>query len=273
MNYSEKQKDAFVETVYRYYEQNLRSFPWRDTSDPFHILVSEFMLQQTQTDRVVPKFLTFITKFPTVRHLASAQSRDVLASWQGLGYNRRALYLHESAKIIVTKHNASVPSAPEILSTLPGIGPYTSSAIAAFAFNKPTIFIETNIRSAFIHHFFNDSDSVTDKEILALVKETLDRKNPREWYWALMDYGYFVKKTFGNPNSKSRHYTRQSPFEGSVRQVRGTIIRTLTKQETLSSPELSEKTGLTPDTLTPILKKLEQEGFLIIDGRSVSLRT
>ncbi|MBI4973413.1 A/G-specific adenine glycosylase [Candidatus Roizmanbacteria bacterium] len=208
-----------------------RDFPWRNTTDPYHILVSEVMLQQTQVARALIKFPVFISQFSNFKELASASTKDVLQAWQGMGYNRRALYLKKIAEIIVDTYKGKFPDDPVILDSFPGIGEATASSIVAFAFNKPVVFIETNIRRVFIHLFFGDRKSkVGDKEIFPLIEKTLDKKNPREWYWALMDYGTYLGKTVDNPNKKSKHYSIQSKFEGSDRQVRGEILRILLKK-------------------------------------------
>lgn len=217
-----------------------RDFPWRNTTDPYHILVSEVMLQQTQVARVLIKYPIFISQFSNFKELAAASTKDILQAWQGMGYNRRALYLKKIAEIVVKKYKGKLPGDPVILDSFPGIGEATASSIVAFAFNKPVVFIETNIRRVFIHLFFEDRKSkVDDREILPLIEKTLDVKNPREWYWALMDYGAHLGKTVDNPNKRSKHYSIQSKFEGSDRQVRGEILRILlnksqTKREIIS---------------------------------------
>ena len=181
------------------------------------------MLQQTQVSRVMEKFPAFVKRFPSFEALAAASPGEVIAAWQGLGYNRRALNLHRLANEI----DGQLPRDPQELVKLPGIGPSTAGSIAAFAFNAPVVFIETNIRRVFIHHFFSDQAEVHDKEILLLVEATLDQERPREWYYALMDYGSFLAKQLPNPNRRSKHYTVQSRFEGSDRQLRGAMVRAL----------------------------------------------
>ncbi len=158
--------------------------------------------------------------------LAAAPLIEVLSCWKGLGYNRRALYLKEIARIVIDQYAAKLPDSPDELVKLPGIGSNTAGAVAAFAFNRPVVFIETNIRSVFIHHFFPDTADVRDSRILPLVEATLDRDNPRVWYWALMDYGTMLKETTANPGRRSAHYSRQSPFPGSDREIRGAILET-----------------------------------------------
>jgi A/G-specific adenine glycosylase len=226
-----KKEKELVRTVKEYYRRHgRRSLPWRRTRDPYHILVSEVMLQQTQVERVIPKYKLFLRTFPAVHTLAQSSLSSVLRVWQGLGYNRRAKMLHECAKRITKKYNGQFPRTHEELMELPGIGHYTAGALMAFAFNKPIPVIETNIRSVYLHHFFKGKTDITDAEITRLVERTLDTKNPREWYYALMDYGAHIKKEFGNPNSRSKHYARQSAFKGSDREIRGAIIRLLAKK-------------------------------------------
>lgn len=217
----------FRQLVLNYYKAHGRSFPWRTTTDPYKILVSEIMLQQTQASRVVGKYQSFIKKFPTIEKLAKASTTAVLKEWQGLGYNRRGLALKQTAVEVMKQYKGKIPHQYEELLKLPGIGPATAGDILAFAWNKPVIVIETNIRTVFLHHFFPKQNNVSDQEILPLLKKTLDKKNPRRWYWALMDYGAFLKKTESNPSRRSRHYTRQSPFKGSNRELRSKILKYL----------------------------------------------
>lgn len=229
----------FVAAVWSFYEKNQRPMPWRSNTRPYYIVVSEIMLQQTQVDRVVPKFLAFVAKYNDFSPLAAAPLADVLTAWQGLGYNRRAKYLHQLAKTVVDDFSGALPSDIAALESLPGIGPATARSIAAFAFNQPVVFIETNIRSVYIHHFFADQTDVTDAQLLPLIEQTLDRENPREWYWALMDYGNYLKKTHPNPSRRSKHHAKQSAFEGSSRQKRGQIIAYLTAHPSATRHELA----------------------------------
>lgn len=253
-----KQTD-FVSLVWGYYDKHGRELPWRRTADPYAIMVSEIMLQQTQVSRVIPKFLAFLQTFPTVYDLADAPLSEVLKAWSGLGYNRRAKYLHESAKVITQKYHGTFPQKLDDLTALPGIGVNTAGAILAYAYNIPVVFIETNIRTVYIHHFFADKSNVTDKELLPIIKKTVDAKNPREWYWALMDYGSFLKQTVGNLSRSSKHYAKQTPFEGSKRKVRGAILRSLASRNL----ELVELEALTDDNRThAILKDLVAEGLI-----------
>jgi len=252
----------FKKVVWGYYKKEGRVFQWRKTKNSYEILVSEFMLQQTQTNRVEKKYEEFIKKFPTVRSLADASLKEVLETWQGLGYNRRALYLWRSAQEIVKKHGGKIPIVYNKLVTLPGIGPSTAGAVCAFAFNVPIPFIETNIRRAIIYFFFSDLRSVSDKKIFTIVVESMDIKNPREWYWALMDYGAtLAKREKENPNKKSKHYVKQSKFEGSRRQARGKIMR-----ELLLGPkkflQLQKKLNLSPELTRELIGEMKKEGMV-----------
>jgi A/G-specific adenine glycosylase len=231
----------FRKAVYAHYEKEGRVFPWRENTGPWGVLVSELMLQQTQTERVVVYWSRWMKKWPTPEALHRASMEEALREWNGLGYNRRGRYLKECARIISTALGGEVPRTPGGLSVLPGIGPYTAGAIACFAYNYPSVFIETNIRAAALHFFFEGREGVKDQDIFPLLEEVLDRKNPRKWYWALMDYGAALKKLTPNPGRRSAHYTRQSPFEGSLRQIRGSVVRALVSRGPLSAGELRER--------------------------------
>ena len=221
-----------------FYKANYRPMAWRDTRDPYRIIVSEIMLQQTQVSRVTEKYPQFIRRFPTLRSLARAKLSDVLAAWQGLGYNRRALYLKKLAQAVVIRHKGIIPRDRQALEALPGIGKATSASVLAFAFDSAHPFIETNIRSVFIHHFFPGKSAVADELILPLVEKALDRKDPRNWYYALMDYGVHLKERHGNPSRKSLHYKKQPPLAGSVRQARARIVRYLVDRPAARREEL-----------------------------------
>jgi len=224
-------KDDFQELIWQKGRELYRDMPWRDNTDPYYVLVSELMLQQTQVERVIPKFTTFIKRFPTVHDLAVAPLSDVLIVWNGLGYNRRAKFLHDAAKKAESDFNGEIPNDLAGLMSLPGVGPNTAGAIQAYSFNQPVTFIETNIRTVLFHHFFEDQISVDDSTLLQKLDEVLDREHPREFYWALMDYGSYLKKHGAGRINKSAHYKKQSALHGSVREVRGQIIKLLTKQE------------------------------------------
>jgi A/G-specific adenine glycosylase len=253
---------AFQQMVLSHYEQYGRDMAWRNTTDPYQILVSEIMLQQTQVERVTTKFPEFICAFPDFAKLAAAPLGNVLAVWQGMGYNRRAIALQKCAIRVMNEYNGILPADVDILATFPGIGRATASSIAAFAFNMPVVFIETNIRRVFIHFFFADTENVNDAEIFPLVEKAFYRKNPRIWYWALMDIGSALKKTVPNPNRRSVHYTKQSPFEGSDRKIRGALLKILLKYPFLEEEEIIGRVAEDPHRVRRILGALEADGFI-----------
>lgn len=221
----------FQDTIWQKAHELYRDMPWRRDTRPYYVLVSEIMLQQTQVERVIPKFEAFIAAFPDIAALAKAPLAEVLQLWSGLGYNRRAKFLHEAAKKIVSDYEGTFPQSPEELISLPGVGQNTAGAILAYAYNQPVVFIETNVRTVYFYHFFEGEDTVTDRQLREIAEETVDREHPREWYWALMDYGSFLKRQGGGQNNKSRHYKKQSALKGSIREVRGQIIKELAAKE------------------------------------------
>lgn len=255
---------TFIHTVSRYYRIHGRDLPWRKHISPYAILVSEMMLQQTQVTRVLKKFPEFLAKFPDFVSLADASLVDILTIWQGMGYNRRAKYLHESAIQIVRKHRGVLPHDPENLESFPGIGAATAGSIACFAFDAPTVFIETNIRRSILFHFFPFQHQVTDTEVRKVVEECIQYLTSgktmsfREWYWALMDYGSYLKTVVDNPNVRSKHYVKQSKFEGSDRQIRGALLKTYLKKGTVKVETERER---------KIWDTLVKEGFIEGSGR------
>ena len=250
---------GFREAVYA---QIPRVFPWRDT-DPWGVLVSEVMLQQTQTERVVPYWERWTRLWDRPEALARASLTEALREWSGLGYNRRGRYVWEAARIITEKHGGLVPDTPDVLGSLPGIGPYTAGAIACFAYNYPSAFIETNIRAGVLHFFFQErAEPVRDRELIPILNAALDRENPRIWYWALMDYGAAIKKTLGNPNRKSAHYAKQRKFEGSFRQRRGAVLKVLLSREPVSPQDLCRRGGITAKELREALESLEKDNLI-----------
>lgn len=267
---SKQEVEAFRDVIYRYSDEHGRSFPWRETTDPYSILVSEVMLQQTQTSRAVPKYHLFIKRFPHVQALAAASLRNVLEIWQGLGYNRRAQHLRQAAADIMDRFDGVIPSDEEALRSLPGIGPYTAAAIRAFAFDLPAVVMDTNVRTVFIHFFFPHRDEVSDGDIRPLVEATLDRSSPRRWYSALMDYGAMLKHRHDNPGRKSRSYSRQPAFEASDWQIRGAIIRLLldgsmTRQELMGAIDAGES------RVAAIIDRLCREHLVEAKGDGLSI--
>lgn len=231
----------FTTVIWDHYRKHDRNdLPWRKTTNPYRIVVSELMLQQTQVSRVIPKYRAFLKRFPSFTSLAGASVREVLEVWQGLGYNRRALLLKRLAEVVVKDYRGKLPDDYEVLLGLPGIGPATAAAILAFAFNKPALYIDTNVRRVYLHHFFPDKKNVHDNEIKSLVTKTMDEKKPREWNWALLDYGAMLGTQKENANVRSAHYVRQSKFDGSMRQLRGKVIRALVNTPSMTKRELAE---------------------------------
>lgn len=267
---NERSRD-FKKTIWDFYRTHGRyDLLWRKTRDPYKILVSEIMLQQTQVSRVLQKYPQFLKAFPDIKTLARAPLQRILSVWQGMGYNRRALALKCLATEVLKRYGGQIPHSTEELQRLPGIGPYTARAVAIFSWNEPHACIETNIRRTYIHHFFPYARNVSDKKLLALIEATMDKKNPREWYWALMDYGATLGKKIKNPNRKSKHYVRQSAFKGSNREVRGLILKTLVTAGPLSGGELRKY--IQNKKLEEILKELTREGFLTHRVRRYSLK-
>jgi A/G-specific adenine glycosylase len=255
-------KAEFRKVIYDNYKKEGRVFPWRQDPSPWGVLVSEFMLQQTQTGRVIPYWERWMRLWPQPEDLANASLEAVVREWSGLGYNNRARRLRDCARLIVERHGGTVPGVPEELRRLPGIGAYTAGAISCFAYNYPSVFIETNIRATVIHFFFQDRLDVPDAELLPILETVLDRRNPRKWYWALMDYGAALKKITPNPSRRSAHYTRQSPFQGSFRQIRGRLIRSLVSEGPASPQELGKRTGIAPPEVYKALEALEKDAMV-----------
>ncbi len=268
---------AFRKTVLDHHARHGRhSLPWRQTRDPYRIMVSEIMLQQTQVARVLSKYDEFLRAFPTAEALAQSSTAPLLAVWKGLGYNRRALNLKRAAEAIVRDHGGSFPRDAKALEALPGIGQSTRGAIMAFAFGIPTAFIETNIRAVYIHHFFKEAEGKTavhDRDLIPLIEESVLADDPRTWYYALMDYGVHLKATMPNPSRRSAHHVRQSPFKGSNRELRSQMLQLI-----LEAPRKREAVirhfataGKDPAQIERNLRELEKEGFVSTKRNIISI--
>ncbi|MDR0525265.1 MAG: A/G-specific adenine glycosylase [Spirochaetaceae bacterium] len=246
------------------YKTEIRNFPWRNSIDPWGVLLSELMLQQTQTERVVPYWNRWMTLWPTPEAVHRASLEDALREWSGLGYNRRCLYVKECSRIIAEQLAGVVPDTPEKLRLLPGVGEYTAGAAACFAYNYPAVFIETNIRAGVIHFFFKDQEKVKDRDLVSILESALvlEKENPRRWYWSLMDYGAALKKSGFNPNRKSASYAKQSRFEGSFRQRRGAVMRSIVSQGAASAEEIAARTGFSLADLGAVFTSLEKDSFI-----------
>lgn len=262
--------NEFQELVCQEGQRHWRDMPWRADTRPYYVLVSEIMLQQTQVNRVIDKFQTFIATFPSEIELAEAELGAVVGCWQGLGYNRRAKYLHDACKMIVGQLGGQFPQAQAELSQLPGVGTHTAGAVAAYAFNQPALFIETNIRTVYIHHFFADHAVVNDSDILALLSRTIDPRNPRRFYQHLMDYGTALKRQGIQTHTKSAQYRRQPPLHGSVREVRGQIIATLVSHGEVTDQQLRQICG-GDQRFEVALDGLVRDGLILRDTATVRL--
>ncbi len=248
----------FRKTVVSHYKKHGRhELPWRKTHDPYKILVSEVMLQQTQVERVIPYYRAWVKRWPTARALGRASLADVLRAWQGLGYNRRAKALHATAQTL--SYMKVFPRTKQELVALPGIGDYTASAVQCFAFDQPEILIETNIRTAVTHHFFTKRKEVSDAEIREVLARVAPKKNHRDFYLALMDYGAHLKKSGVKLNSKAKGYVKQSTFKGSNREVRGAVLRALAEKpasaKTLAKLLGKERESQLATQLTALLRE------------------
>lgn len=275
--------DAFVERVLAEGVSRYRDFPWRHTRDPYAVLVSEVMLQQTQAPRVVPYFEAWLDAFPTIEALAAAPLEPVLRLWQGLGYNRRAVALKRLAEQVVAQATtvpAALPSDHAALVALPGVGPATAAGVRAFAFNEHGGYLETNVRAVVLHELFADASDVNDRTIAPFVaaaaRVAADRGvDARTWNFALLDYGVHLKRSVPNPSRRSAHHTRQSRFEGSRRQQRARLLRLVMTSPGLSAEEYDavlDRAAGTPASeasRTPareLLDGLVADGFMLRDG-------
>jgi len=263
--------EEFRALVWAFYRANRREMPWRETDDPYAVLVSEVMLQQTQVARVLDRYREWLEAFPTLDALAAAPLPAVLELWQGLGYNRRALSLKRTAELCAERFAGVLPRDEALLRTLPGIGPTTAAALMNYAFGVPAPFIETNVRAVFLHHFFADADDVPDSALRPLVEATWDREDPRGWGYGLMDYGVHLKRTQPNPSRRSRHHTKQSRFEGSKRQMRARLLRAVLAEPGVATEAYAHAVAIEPPDAAVLLAELAAEGFLAHDGERWSV--
>jgi len=251
----------FQQKIFDWWRNNTRDFPWRRTEDPYLIMVSEFMLQQTQATRVVSKYLAFTEKFPAIKDLAAAQAAEVLVLWSGLGYNRRAIWLQEAAREI--DRAGTFPRDPDELKKLKGIGSYTSRSIPVFAFNTNVAAVDTNIRRILIAEGFA-TEKNTARELLDIATALLPDGRSRDWHNALMDYGSTVKtakKTGIKPLSK------QSKFKGSDRQYRGRIVKYLTENTHVAKEELVKECKIPVERADRILSSLVTDKLIKKEGK------
>ncbi len=262
--------NEFSETVAFWYVRNGRSFPWRETDDPYRILLSELMLQQTQTQRVEPKYAEFISLWPDLQSIGAASLTDILLRWKGLGYNRRAKALKDIA-VKSAEWGYTLPCDYEALLTFPMIGPATASAILAFSYNVRSVYLETNIRRVILHYFFSQEESVPDREVRRVLELLADLQSDyRSWYYALMDIGVVLRNLGVNPNRRSRHYAKQSPFENSFRQVRSTLLDIITTTGRVSLESLDRTLSFDRERIEAALESLEKDDLVVREGESGS---
>jgi len=264
---------AFRDLVYGKAAECWRDLPWRRTAEPYAIMVSEMMLQQTQVPRVVPKFIAWMERFPTPARLAEAPADEVLGLWSGLGYNRRALALHRASQLLTENFGGKVPDDESALRELPGIGVYTSRAILAFAFDRPTVFLETNIRTVLLKHFCPNESGVPDKTLEKIAVEVVDKAAPRRWYTALMDYGAELKRVEGNHSARGAAYKKQTPFATSFRRVRGAVLKSLVEKKKVGIEELYASLPFSRESIEKCAETLAREGFARYEGGNLSIFT
>lgn len=257
----------FCELVWRRGIEQYRNLPWRHTRDPYAIWISEVMLQQTQVSRVDGRWQHWLERFPTVHVLAQANKADVLEEWQGMGYNRRALALHKAANE-VSSMPEGFPKDQKALQKLPGIGPATAAGIRAFAFGLPSTYLETNVRTVFLHELYPHDHNVPDSRLIPLVSASCSTNDPRGWYYALLDYGAWLKRTVPNPSRRSRQHARQSEFEGSHRQKRAMVVRLLLSARPfgLTAETVAKELDIKSQAALGLLDELAAEGFCVRMG-------
>ena len=264
-------RQDFIDLVRREGGVRYRDLPWRGIDDPYAVLVSEVMLQQTQVARVKGRWERFMDVFPTLDALAAASTADVLEQWQGLGYNRRALSLKKTADECAAARAGKLPESVEELQKLPGIGPATAAGVVAFAYDRPAVYLETNVRAVFIHELFPGRDKVPDREILPFVADACPATGVRGWYYALLDFGAYLKATVPNPSRRSSAYARQGSFEGSRRQKRAELLRIVLAEPGVAADEAlalldaeeraAGREAVDPVVFQDIVADMVEEGF------------
>jgi A/G-specific adenine glycosylase len=269
--------------ILAWYDARGRSLPFRGTTDPYAVLVSEVMAQQTQISRVAPAWSAFMATFPTVSALADATPADVLRSWRGLGYNRRGLNLWRAARSIVDEHGGAVPSSVEALERLPGIGPYTARAVAAIAFGAPVGAVDTNVRRVLSRAVVGRLDGVPAAELQRLANAAVPPERPADWTHALMDVGATFCRPLrpeceSCPASAWCRYVaggretgvarraggpERAPFRSSSRWLRGKILDRLREARDASWVDLDERIGVHGmDAVATALARMSVEGLL-----------
>jgi A/G-specific adenine glycosylase len=278
------------EALLAWYRPRLHDYPWRtEDPDPYAVLVSEVMLQQTQAPRVAPIFRGFMVRFPDVRALSSAARAELLRAWAGLGYNRRALALREAARAIVRDHGGEVPRDVASLRALPGVGPYTAVAVASIAFGVPVAAVDTNVRRITARVVHGAEPVGIPARLLQIEADAMvDRASPGEWNQALMDLGRFVCRPVprcaecplanacrfaledGSPRPSA---PRQPAFEGSARQARGRVLAELRERGGASVLELATGTGMPIERTSRAAASLAGDGLATVDSVEISVDT
>lgn len=258
----------FQDQILAWYDDFRRDLPWRGDTDAYHILVSEIMLQQTGVERVIPKYLAFLDRFPSLQSLANASLADVLRQWQGLGYNRRALNLQRAAHAVVQRFGGEIPRMLDDLESLPGIGKYTARAVASFAFGRQVPVVDTNVRRVLSDLMGRE---LTDRETWDLAEKVLPEGRAADWNSALMDYGALVKKSA--PRSV---VTKSEPFTSTNRFWRGRIVDALRRHTALSMRALLDvlpEVNRDEERVRRLVVALHDEGLVRydIDGDRVGL--
>ncbi len=263
--------EEFQNKIFTWYKSNKRDLPWRKTSDPYAILVSEMMSQQTQLSRVIPKYLEWMQQLPTLESLSTASTDQVLRFWSGLGYNRRAIYLKNISQLVVSDYNGQFPKEYDNLITLPGIGKYTASAISCFAFNQQIVVIDTNVRKTILLTFFpyNEHHLVNDKEISHVANLLLPKRKAKIWNQALMDYAAIQLKGRKVPLKK------QPQFIYSSRYYRGMIIKLLLQKKQILRKDIGVEVGYDPKktngSIDALIDKLVKEKLIVSKGSYLQL--
>lgn len=289
MQVSEGKVKRFQDEILTWYNEHKRDLPWRHTRDPYRILLSEIMAQQTQISRVIPKYEAWLEQFPTIHHLANSSVSEVLTYWHGLGYNRRALNLKRSAEKIVREYDGVFPKTEKELLELPGIGRYTARAILCFAFDEQITVVDTNVRKVILTQFFKSDNSkiqtlqcsdtvnhnsekskIDEKIIEEMAEQLLPMGKAYDWNQALMDYSSAVLKKEKIPVQK------QSKYIGSHRYYRSKVLKVLLEKKKVKIDEIGELikndyTEKEKEWLQKMLEQLAKEGFIVIEKETVRL--
>jgi A/G-specific adenine glycosylase len=260
--------EEFQRRILRFYRTHGRNLPWRKSTDAYAIAVSEIMLQQTQVERVIDKYEAWLKRWPTWHELAKATDRELLSAWSGLGYNRRALSLGKLARDVVARFDGDLPRDPELLVSLPGIGPYTAHAILIFAYNQPLVTIDTNIRKVLLHEFGYPA-SISKENLRALAAKVLPRHKSRDWHNALMDYSSLV---LPKQIKKIPPVSKQSRFQGSLRQIRGEIVRQLVTRPRVTVAAVARTLNRTEGDVIKAAEGLQKDGMVVFTGKTIRLK-